>query len=577
MTGIKVDGPPPDERTSLLPKHPKGGARKAWESVFGEGADSSGKSRRVLSPLPAPSWSGPGPSEMVDKAVSLISQQRKEALQVICGDQRIRTLYHRLYSEDLPTQEQFSRFSDREAASLVQKLERAAGPFSLRPKDIRQNLRALICQKYLAELDGAAAKLDALRAITSDEMLPAYRALQDETHSLCEGLSKNPAGGRQPLGAVSKRMKGLRSRLSDFYGEIASHEEGVKALQQKLGLPSTEAARTVYYGLRSNWKKGFVEFDAKTGLMRQIHNIKGLKVYPLPGTRTLVADYAGKVIGRGAYKRVKAAVRIGDPEGRVRLTSLAKEMKLPPNATPKESEVFQGKIEEEVGFFTDDAEEEMSARKLLSENGVPHIAEIEEVNYFGKSGPKRRLIMKQYAADLQRFAAKDENREKAVQCCVDVAESLTAMHKAGLVHADIKPANVLTDGQRGYLSDFGLMKKARKRFTLSGNLAYMSPESFSTNLTAIVPRRICFLLDFSSYMPSTRGGPVNGMPMSRIFVRRKREMSMPKAIERCTKGCFGSLRSAPWIGLKVSGILSFPGFWILVRNKGRLPRKPWPN
>src|SRR3954469_1638183 len=58
------------------------------------------------------------------------------------------------------------------------------------------------------------------------------------------------------------------------------------------------------------------------------------------------------------------------------------------------------------------------------------------------------------SAVIGRFGAMGP--EDAVARLAQIGSALDAAHATGLVHRDVKPANVMIDGDRCYLTDFGL-------------------------------------------------------------------------------------------------------------------------
>jgi serine/threonine protein kinase len=72
--------------------------------------------------------------------------------------------------------------------------------------------------------------------------------------------------------------------------------------------------------------------------------------------------------------------------------------------------------------------------------------------------------------------------DTALRVCADVAAGLEALWAAGMVHRDVKPANILLDTEgQGYITDFGLAKDTQgSLLTLPGqalgSMDYMAPE-----------------------------------------------------------------------------------------------------
>jgi serine/threonine-protein kinase len=142
-----------------------------------------------------------------------------------------------------------------------------------------------------------------------------------------------------------------------------------------------------------------------------------------------------------------------------------------------------------AGLAGDEAARERFVREARAVAAVdhPHIIPVYEA---GEAGGMQFIAMRFVAGDnLQVVVGREGGLrpKRAAALISPVASALDAAHDAGLVHRDVKPANMLVDVGRGrpehvYLSDFGLARGIRSAGGLTragqflGTPGYAAPE-----------------------------------------------------------------------------------------------------
>ncbi len=144
------------------------------------------------------------------------------------------------------------------------------------------------------------------------------------------------------------------------------------------------------------------------------------------------------------------------------------------------------------------AADEVFARRFAEESKIA--ASIEHPNVVpiyaaGEEGGVPFIAMRYVAgADLARRLARDGRLEPAaaVELIAQIGNGLDAIHAAGLIHRDVKPANVLLAGEAGaehaYITDFGVARNVATESGLTqtgrfvGTLDYVAPEQISGGL-----------------------------------------------------------------------------------------------
>ena len=163
-------------------------------------------------------------------------------------------------------------------------------------------------------------------------------------------------------------------------------------------------------------------------------------------------------------------------------------------------EAFDPKLKRRVAIKTirrnpkdDQAAKDYSARFVREAQAAARLSHpnIVQIHDFGEEGDLAYLVMEFIRGkELQRsFDARERFKLKvAADIMRELCDALDFAHRAGVVHRDVKPANVMLDLQGHVkLTDFGVARVAdqtRSRITqgdtlVVGTPAYMSPEQIN--------------------------------------------------------------------------------------------------
>jgi serine/threonine protein kinase len=197
----------------------------------------------------------------------------------------------------------------------------------------------------------------------------------------------------------------------------------------------------------------------------------------------------------------------------------------------------------------EDAAAYLAEARILAKLDHPHIVPVHDV---GRTADGRCYVVSKFIAgsDLARQIKTGRlSYLEAVELVATVAEALHHAHTHGLVHRDVKPANILID-QAGkvYLADFGLALREEdygRDAGICGTPAYMSPEQANGEGHRVDGRSDIFSLGVVFYELLTGRRPFRGATVGEILHEifsaeprppRQVEDAIPKELERiCLK------------------------------------------
>jgi tetratricopeptide (TPR) repeat protein len=116
--------------------------------------------------------------------------------------------------------------------------------------------------------------------------------------------------------------------------------------------------------------------------------------------------------------------------------------------------------------------------KAMAKVTHPHVISLYDVGTFGDDVYLTMEYVQGGSLDARLKRAPRPETDEIISHFIDIAAGLSAVHEAGLVHGDFKPANVLLNKRgRVLITDFGLARRSEDLGrAAAGTPRYMSPE-----------------------------------------------------------------------------------------------------
>ena len=181
--------------------------------------------------------------------------------------------------------------------------------------------------------------------------------------------------------------------------------------------------------------------------------------------------------------------------------------------------------------FLEQAEHELRVGKMLNHPNLVKIHCLElEKGLFGLGGVKKARLLVEFVAGQTLDQAKLMKPAKLLRVFQQIAAGLAHMHQKGVLHADLKPNNVMLGrGNAVKVLDYGLAWiKGEPKDRVQGTPEYMAPETAAHKMVS--ERTDIYNLGATMYRLTTFQLPPNVLPVEGVKLKERQFLGMLKPV-----------------------------------------------